>query len=139
MIKDMTASPPAAATATTTTTTTTTEASSGGAPDRAARTTAARLLIHDAAASWLTDTVVTGIGQAVTLAINRYRPGHGQPPTWAEALTGVDPALLTPITMVPPGWPLPPAAWRRDLRTRMMAQLKHARWVTYSTQPRSWE
>ena len=39
--------------------------------------------------------------------------------------------------MVPPEWPLPPATWRRDLHTRRMARLKHARWVTYSTQPRS--
>ena len=75
MIMDMTASPPAAANPTTT------EAPGGGAPGRAARTTAARLLIHDTAAGWLTDTAVTGIGQAVVLAINRYRPAHGQPPT----------------------------------------------------------
>jgi len=67
----MTASSPAAASATRT------EAPSGGAPDRTARSTAARLLVHDAAAGWLTDTVVTGIGHAVTLAINRYSPATG--------------------------------------------------------------
>ena len=73
----------------------------------------------------------------VAVAITRYRPAAGQHPTWAEALAGVDPDLLTPIPTVPDGWPLPPAAWRRDLRTRMMTGLKQAEWVTYSTRPRS--
>ena len=67
------------------------------------------------------------------MAITRYRPAAGQHPTWAETLAGVDPDPLTTITTVPDGWPLPPAAWRRDLRTRMMTGLKQAGWVTYST------
>ena len=100
----------------------------------AARWAAARLLIRDTAANWLT---VAGIGQAVAVAITRYRPVPRQQPTWAEVLSGVDHQLLTPLTILPPGWPLPPAVWRRDLRTRMMAQLKHTGWVTYSTRPRS--
>ena len=60
------------------------------------------------------------------LAITRHRAAAGQHPTWAEALAGVDPDLLTPLTAVPDGWPLPPAARRRDLRTRMMTGLKQA-------------
>ena len=94
-------------------------------------------MTRDAAAHWLTDTTVAGIGQAVAVAITPDHPGHRQPLTWAEALSGVDPDLLTPISTVPDGWPLPPAAWRRDMRTRMMTRLKHAGWVIYSTRPRS--
>ena len=75
---------------------------------------------------WLTETTVAGIGHAVAVAITRHRPAAGQHPTWAEALAGVDPDLLTPISTVPDGWPLPPAARRRDLRTRMMTGLKQA-------------
>ena len=105
-------------------------------PDRATRAAAARSLTRDATVHWLTETTVAGIGQAVTVAITRYRAAAGQHPTWAEALAGVDPDLLTPIATVPDGWPLPPAAWRRDLRTRMMTRLKQAGWVTYSTRRR---
>ena len=70
-------------------------------------------------------------------SINHYRRKHQQQPTWAQALTGVDAKLLIPLTVVPPGWPLPPAAWRRDLRTRLMNHLKHTGWITYSTKTRS--
>jgi hypothetical protein len=105
-------------------------------PDRATRAAAARSLTRDATVHWLTETTVAGIGQAVTVAITRHRPAAGQHPTWAETLAGVDPDLLTTITTVPDGWPLPPAAWRRDLRTRMMTRLKQAGWVTYSTRRR---
>jgi len=105
-------------------------------PDRATRAVAARSLTRDATVHWLTETTVAGIGQAVTVAITRHRPAAGQHPTWAETLAGVDPDLLTTITTVPDGWPLPPAAWRRDLRTRMMTGLKQAGWVTYSTRRR---
>jgi len=94
-------------------------------------------LTRDATVHWLTETTVAGIGQAVAVAITRHRPAAGQHPTWAETLAGVDPDLLTTITTVPDGWPLPPAAWRRDLRTRMMTRLKQTGWVTYSTRPRS--
>ncbi len=66
-------------------------------------------------------------------SITQYR----RAPTWAEALAGVDPALREPITTVPEGWPLAPAVWRRELRQRLMSELKHARWVTYTRTPRS--
>jgi hypothetical protein len=52
-------------------------------------------------------------------------------------LVGVDPQLLTPITTVPEDWPLSAAVWRRELRGRLMSRLKLARWVTYTTAPRS--
>ena len=75
--------------------------------------------------------------RAAPISISHYRRTHQQQPTWAQALAGVDPELLTPLTVVPPGWPLPPAVWRRDLRTRLMDHLKHTGWITYSTKPRS--
>ena len=56
-------------------------------PDRATRA-AARLLTRDAAVHWLTEITVAGIGQAVAVAITRYRPAAGQHPTWAETLAG---------------------------------------------------
>ena len=95
------------------------------------------MLTRDAANTWLTDATVADIGQAVAVSINHYRREHQQQPTWAQALAGVDAKLLIPLTVVPPGWPLPPAAWRRDLRTRLMNHLKHTGWITYSTKPRS--
>ena len=55
---------------------------------RAARAAAARLLTRDAAVHWLTEITVAGIGQAVAVAITRYRPAAGQHPTWAETLAG---------------------------------------------------
>ena len=105
--------------------------------DKTARGTASRLLIRDAAAEWLTEAAIAAVGQAVVVAIEQFRQAHRQQPTWAEALSGVDQELLAPLTAVPPGWPLPPAVFRRDLRTRMMAQLKQAGWITYSGKPRS--
>ena len=57
-------------------------------PDRATRAAAARLLTRDAAVHWLTEITVAGIGQAVAVAITRYRPAAGQHPTWAETLAG---------------------------------------------------
>ena len=107
------------------------------APDRATRAAAGRVLTRDAANTWLTTAAVTAIGQAVAVSISRYRRTRQQQPTWAQALAGVDPALLIPLAVVPPEWPLPPAAWRRDLRTRLMDNLKHAGWITYSTKTRS--
>ena len=41
------------------------------------------------------------------------------------------------MTTVPEGWPLAPAVWRRELRQRLMSELKHTRWVTYTQTPRS--
>ena len=105
--------------------------------DRAARWAAARLLIRDAAAGWLTEATLAAVGQAVAVSITRHRAVHRQQPTWAEALAGIDPDLLTPLTVPPDGWPLPPAVWRRELRARLMSQLKHTGWVAYTSRPRS--
>jgi len=109
----------------------------GDQPDRATRAAAGRVLTRDATNIWLTDATVADIDQAVAVSISRYQRKHQQQPTWAQALAGVDAELLTPLTVVPPGWPLPPAAWRRDLRTRLMNHLKHTGWITYSTKTRS--
>jgi hypothetical protein len=57
-------------------------------------------------------------------SITRYRRANRRSPTWAEALSGVDPALCEPITTVPEGWPLAPAVWRRELRQRLMGELE---------------
>jgi hypothetical protein len=89
--------------------------------------------VRRAAALWLTGDRVAALGRQVVLSISRYR----RSPTWAEALSGVDPALCEPITTVPDGWPLAPAVWRRELRQRLMGELKHARWVTYTRSLRS--
>ena len=75
--------------------------------------------------------------QTIRQFTTRYRQGNRRSPTWAEALTGVDPVLCEPITTVPEGWPLAPAVWRRELRQRLMGELKHTRWVTYTRTPRS--
>ena len=76
-------------------------------------------------------------GRAWRRSILRHRRAMGRQPTWAEALAGVDPQLLTPIMTVPEEWPLPAAVWRRELRGRLMSRLRLARWVSYSTAPRS--
>lgn len=52
-------------------------------------------------------------------------------------MTGVDPRLLAPMMTVPEDWPLSAAVWRRELRGRLMSRLRLARWVTYTTAPRS--
>ena len=84
-----------------------------------------------------TEDTVAAIGPAVVASIIRYRSAAGRDPTWAEALGGIDQGLLTPLTVLPPRWPLPPAVWRRDLRTRLMDRLKHTAWVSFSATPRS--
>ena len=71
------------------------------------------------------------------MSITRYTRHHRQQPTWADALSGIDPTLRAPVTTAPTDWPLPAAAWRRDLRKRLMEQLKRTRWVTYTATPRS--
>ena len=93
--------------------------------------------VRRAAGLWLTGDRVAALGRQMVLSITRYRQGNRRSPTWAEALAGVDPALCEPITTVPEGWPLAPAVWRRELRQRLMGELKHARWVTYTRTPRS--
>ena len=85
IINDMTATTPGAAGASTG------NPATADGPDRAARAAraaAARLLTRDAAVHWLTEITVAGIGQAVAVAITRYRPAAGQHPTWAETLAG---------------------------------------------------
>ena len=97
----------------------------------------ARDQVRRAAALWLTGDRTAALGRQMVLSITRYRQANRRSPTWAEALAGVDPALWEPITAVPEGWPLAPAVWRRELRQRLMGELKHARWVTYTRTPRS--
>jgi hypothetical protein len=98
---------------------------------------AAMASIAATATHWLTADTVTAIGQEMAATITRHQQATGQQPTWAEALTGVNPHLLTPITSVPENWPLPAAVWRRELRGRLMSRLKFTRWITYTTAPRS--
>ena len=82
IINDMTATTPGAAGASTG------NPATADGPDRASRAAAAALLTRDATVHWLTETTVAGIGQAVAVAITRYRPAAGQHPTWAETLAG---------------------------------------------------
>ena len=105
--------------------------------DQAAMRAEARDQVRHAAAQWLTGDRTAALGQQMVLSITRYRQANQRSPTWAEALAGVDPALREPITTVPDGWPLAPAVWRRELRQRLMGELKHARWVSYTRTPRS--
>jgi hypothetical protein len=104
---------------------------------RAARQALAAQQARNAAARWLTSDRITVLGQQLALSIEEYRHLHQQFPTWAEALAGVDPALLAPIQAVPDGWPLRPARWRLELREHLMTELKRTRWVTYTRAPRS--
>jgi hypothetical protein len=106
-------------------------------PDPASVKQAAMARIAATATHWLTTDTVTAIGQDMTATISRHPRTTGQQPTWAEALTGVNPDLLTPITTVPDNWPLPAAVWRRELRGRLMGRLTFTRWITYTTAPRS--
>ena len=93
--------------------------------------------VRRAAGLWLTGDRVAVLGRQMVLSITRYRRANRRSPTWAEAVAGVDPALCEPITTVPEGWPLRPAVWRRELRQRLMGELKHTRWVTHIRTPRS--
>ena len=118
---------------------TSTSASAGPATstDRAVQAARAADLITAAAAAWLTADTVTAIGQAMAVSITEHRRVTGRHPTWADALTGIDPTLLAPMTTPPGDWPAQPAVWRRQLRLRLMIQLKHTRWVTYTPTPGS--
>ena len=62
--------------------------------------------VRHAAGLWLTGDRVAALRRQMVLSITRYRQANRRPPTWAEALAGVDPALCEPITTVPEGWPL---------------------------------
>ena len=105
--------------------------------EQAAVRAEARDQVRQAAGRWLTGDRTAALGRQMVLSITRYRRANRRPPTWAEALAGVDPALCEPITTVPENWPLAPAVWRRELRQRLMGELKHTRWVTYTRTPRS--
>ena len=121
MIDDMTASTPTAP---------------APAPQaRAVRRAQARDLTSATAARWLTTEATTQLDRAITLSITRYARDHRQQPTWADALNAVDPTLREPMTTAPADWPLPAAVWRRELRLRLMGQLKRTRWITYTATP----
>ena len=105
--------------------------------DRAVLQAQARDLTRAAAARWLTPDLTTQLGRAITVSITRHTRTHRQQPTWADTLSGIDPTLYAPMTTAPADWPLPAAAWRRDLRQRLMQQLERTRWVTYTATPRS--
>ena len=104
---------------------------------QAARQVHAAQQIRHAAGRWLTTDRITVLGQQLTLSIDRYQQLHRQPPTWADALTGIDQALLAPLQAVPDGWPHRPAFWRRELRQHLMTELRRTRWITYTRTPRS--
>jgi hypothetical protein len=112
-------------------------AGSAGAIDRAAVRAWAGELTRTAAARWLTPGTVAAIGQGMAVSITRRHRARGGYPTWAQALTGIDPALLTPLSTPPLTWPLPAAVWRRQLRHRLMVHLKYTRWITYTPAPGS--
>ena len=128
------------------TTAATTESTREPAPTReaveksAAQTAAVALaaqMVHGEALRWLTSEHVTTLGQQVTASIDRYQRQHRRSPTWADALAGVDPVLLTPIRTIPDGFPLRPALWRLELRQRLMIELRRTRWITYTRTTRS--
>ena len=103
-------------------------AATAGAPvvvDRAVLRAQARDLTRAAATRWLTTERTTQLGRAITVSITRYTRHHRQQPTWADALNGIDPTPYAPMTPAPTDWPLPAAAWRRDLRQRLMQQLSN--------------
>ena len=104
---------------------------------RAAGQALAARLVRNAAARWLTGDEITRIGRQLARSIDHYERLHRQPPTWADALAGVDPVLLAPLQAVPDCWPNQPAHWRRELRQHMMTELRKTRWIVYNRTPRS--
>ena len=104
---------------------------------RAAGQALAARLVRNAAARWLTGDEITRIGRQLARSIDHYERLHRQPPTWADALAGVDPVLLAPLQAVPDGWPNQPAHWRRELRQHLMTELRKTRWIVYTRTPRS--
>ena len=107
------------------------------AADRAAGQALAARLVRNAAARWLTADEITRIGRQLARSIDRYERLHRQPPTWADALAGVEEALLAPLQAVPDGWPYKPSRWRLELRQHLMTELRRTRWITYTRTPRS--
>ena len=104
---------------------------------RAANAALAARQVRHASGRWLTSERIPVLGQALVLSIQRYQHLHRRPPTWSDAVAGVDPALLAPLQQVPDGWPHKPALWRRELRQHLMTELKRTRWITYTPTPRS--
>jgi hypothetical protein len=104
---------------------------------RAASAALAARRIQHVHVRWLTSERIPALGQAFALSIDRYQDLHRRPPTWAEAVAGVDPALLTPIQQVPDDWPHQPALWRRELRQHLMNELRRTAWISYTRTPRS--
>ena len=107
-----------------------------GAAQAASAALAAQLVRH-AAARWLTSDEITRIGRQLARSIDRYERLHRQPPTWADALAGVEEALLAPLQAVPDGWPYKPSRWRLELRQHLMTELRRIRWISYTRTPRS--
>ena len=104
---------------------------------RAASAALAAQLVRHAAARWLTSDEITRIGRQLARSIDHYERLHRQPPTWADALAGVEEALLAPLQAVPDGWPYKPSRWRLELRQHLMTELRRTRWITYTRTPRS--
>ena len=104
---------------------------------RAAGQALAARLVRNAAARWLTGDEITRIGRQLARSIDQYERLHRQPPTWADALAGVEEALLAPLQAVPDGWPYKPSRWRLELRQHLMTELRRTRWITYIRAPRS--
>src|SRR6478609_2543041 len=104
---------------------------------RAARAAHAVQLVRQAAARWPTTEEITILGRQLVRSIDRYERIHHQPPTWADALTGIDPALLAPLQALPDGWPDKPSRWRLLLRQHLMSELSRTRWITYTRTTRS--
>ena len=128
-----------------TTASTTTEPAAAAAappdPDKAAARAASQALaaqlLRRVAARWPNSDQITVLGRQLTASIDRYERSHRQPPTWADALAGVDPSLLAPLHAIPEGWPRQPARWRLELRQHLMRELKRTSWITYTRTPRS--
>jgi hypothetical protein len=128
------------------TTTATTESAPEPAPTKeaveksAAQSAAVALaaqMVRNEVLRWLTSDQVTVLGRQVAASIDRYQQLHRRSPTWADALAGVDQALLAPIRTIPDGFPLRPALWRLELRQQLMAELRRTRWITYTRTTRS--
>jgi hypothetical protein len=131
MIKVMTVTEPGAGQDTDTAKAATTAAARAAGQARAAQQ------VRHAATRWLTSDRLAVLGQHLVSSIDRYQHLHRQGPTWANAVAGVDAALLTPIQEIPDGWPYRPALFRRELRQHLMMELRRTRWITYTSAPRS--
>ena len=105
--------------------------------DRAASQTIAAQQVRHATARGLTSDHTTALGRQLASSIQTDQQPHGQAPTWADAMAGVDPTLLAPLHAVPDDWPYKPSRWRLELRQHLMSELRRTRWITYTQTPRS--